>query len=257
MDKIIPDKFRKSHSALNFLIILILSVLGTEILIEYLSIYVPVFHFLNMPFMKAVMLIVFLLPVFYFFFYRPMTKQIIKLEKAEVIQRELSLVDILTGLYNRRGFFTYASHLLNLADRTKQQLVLIYADLDNLKSINDHLGHAGGDKAIACVANVLTDSFRDSDVVGRVGGDEFAILAFEVKEENIDVLSQRLNHKLKEAEGKLSPTCPLSISLGIISYNSNQSQTIEDLMKRADTLMYEAKRSRNKIAIDFKNSRND
>ena len=233
-----------------------LSVLAAEILIEYFFIQVAAPHFLANLMMKVVLLIILLLPGFYLFFYRPMTMQIEKLEKAEVIQRELSLIDSLTGLYNRRGFSTYANHLMKLAERTQKNLVLIYADLDNLKLINDQLGHKVGDEAIASIAKVLTETFRESDVVGRVGGDEFAALAFEVKEENITVLRERLDQKLKKSEGEFNQVCALTLSLGIISYNPKETQTIEDLLKQADALMYEAKRSRHKIAFDLKDKEN-
>ena len=88
---------------------------------------------------------------------------------------ELSVTDELTGLLNRRGFNTLAERQLEIADRSKSSIHLIYTDIDNLKWINDNFGHAAGDKALKEVASALS-TLRKSDIVGRLGGDEFAIL---------------------------------------------------------------------------------
>ena len=157
------------------------------------------------------------------------------------MQRELALIDELTGLYNRRGFLSYAHHLLALSNRTQRGLMLIYADLDNLKQINDDFGHQSGDKAIICVTKVLQETFRRSDVIGRVGGDEFAILALEAKAESLDMLRKRLKENLKYAACNSGSKCKLTLSLGVLYYNPEKPQTIEELLKRADTLMYEEK----------------
>ncbi len=91
--------------------------------------------------------------------------------------RGLSLTDELTGLLNRRGFTTIAQGHLRLASRTGQRFLLLFADVDGLKQINDTFGHHEGDLALARVSEVLRRTFRQSDVVARFGGDEFAILA--------------------------------------------------------------------------------
>ncbi|MFA5354949.1 MAG: PAS domain S-box protein, partial [Thermodesulfovibrionales bacterium] len=95
---------------------------------------------------------------------------------------ELSLSDELTGLSNRRGFMTLAAQQLNIADRLKQGLVLIYADIDRMKWINDTLGHNEGDQALRNVAAVLKNTLRASDIIARIGGDEFAGLALETSD---------------------------------------------------------------------------
>ncbi len=120
-------------------------------------------------------------------------------------------------------------------------LILIYADLDGLKLINDNFGHENGDKALMCIAKVLQDTFRSSDVIGRIGGDEFAILALEAKAESLDVLRKHIKENLKLAECNSNSKCELALSLGIIYYNPEKPQTIEELLKRTDKLMYEEK----------------
>jgi len=163
-----------------------------------------------------------------------------KLKGSELKMREFALKDILTGLYNRRGFMTFAEQLLRLSDRTHRGLILIYADLDNLKKINDDHGHEEGDRALVIIADVFRETFRDSDVMGRVGGDEFSILALEAKVESLDALRKRLKENLEKAQSKCS-LHRLTFSLGIIYYDPEKPQTIEELLKKADMLMYEEK----------------
>jgi two-component system, cell cycle response regulator len=89
---------------------------------------------------------------------------------------KLSVTDELTGLYNRRGFFTLAEQLVKLSNRQKNVLYLLFADLDNLKEINDIYGHEAGDQVLIETAKIFRDSFRDSDIIARIGGDEFIVV---------------------------------------------------------------------------------
>ena len=100
-------------------------------------------------------------------------------KRLEEKLQNMSLVDDLTGLYNRRGFFALSQQQLKIAERTKQKALLFFADLDNMKQINDALGHQEGDNALVEVASVLKETFRKSDIIGRLGGDEFAVLAID------------------------------------------------------------------------------
>jgi diguanylate cyclase (GGDEF)-like protein len=238
------DNFKKRHSPLRLLLILISTILICELAIKYLFMLLPASISPNIPFIDSVILVIILSPVLYLFFYRPLSMQFDTLKKAEVMQRELALIDELTGLYNRRGFLSYANHLLGLSNRTQRGLILIYADLDDLKRINDYFGHEDGDKALICIAKVLQETFRSSDVIGRVGGDEFAILALEAKAESLDVLRKRIKENLKLAVRSSDSKYELALSLGIIYYNPEKPQTIEELLNRADGLMYEEKGSK-------------
>lgn len=240
-NKIKLDDFEKMYSSRRFFLILAFSILAWGLLTRYLFLWFPKLRVTDMPLIGAALLVVFLFPVLYAFFYTPMARQFDKLKKAEAKMRELALIDVLTGLCNRRGFLTYADQLLKLSDRTKRGLILIYADLDNMKAINDEFGHEEGDRALVTAGNVFKKTFRSSDVIGRVGGDEFAILALEAKAESLDALRKRLNENLKRTKYNVDSTRKLTLSLGIIYYDPEKPQPIEELLRRADGLMYREK----------------
>ena len=237
------DNHGIKDSPLKLLFILILSIFICELASYYLSMILSVSVSPGIPFIDSVLLVIILSPVLYLFFYRPLSIQFNKLKKAEIMQRELALIDELTGLYNRRGFLSYANHLLVLSNRTQKGLLLIYADLDGLKQINDGFGHEAGDKAIIFIAKVLQQTFRRSDVIGRIGGDEFAIFALEAKTESLDMLRKRLKDNLALAAFNCDSKCKPGLSFGIIYYNPEKPQAIEELLKKADRLMYEEKHS--------------
>jgi len=154
----------------------------------------------------------------------------------------LSLRDDLTGLYNRRGFFTVAGEYLQLADRKRTQMFLLYMDLDNLKRINDILGHHKGDEALINVAKLLEKTFRRSDVKGRMGGDEFAIFPIDSTHEGARTAEARLRSNIDTFNADKSNPFNLSVSMGISSYDPEHPCSIDELLVRADKLMYEEKR---------------
>jgi diguanylate cyclase (GGDEF)-like protein len=209
----------------------------------YLLRFFPFLSPANAVLLDSFLLIIVILPALYLFLYRPLTEEIDKRKEAEEKLRTLALLDELTGLYNRRGFFSFGEQLLKLANRTKRGLTLIFADLDNLKWINDYHGHNTGDKSLRCMATVLKDTFRGSDVLGRLGGDEFVVLALEAGQDKIDLLRKRLQKSLKVAECKKHIQCSVSLSFGIAYYNPEKPCSLEELIKKADLLMYEEKRT--------------
>jgi len=154
----------------------------------------------------------------------------------------LSITDQLTGLYNRRGFLTLAEQQLRVSDRTKKGLVLIFADLDGMKKINDTYGHLEGDKALINAAEVLKEVFRESDVTARIGGDEFAVLAIKTSKAYPNILINRLQHQLDIRNLKKGSLGYFSMSIGLAEYNPDNPGTLDDLMSEADTRMYEQKR---------------
>ncbi len=156
--------------------------------------------------------------------------------------RELSLRDELTGLYNRRGFITLAEQQLKLADREEGEVLLLFADLDGFKAINDQFGHRVGDEALQEAARVLSKTFRKSDVVARVGGDEFAVLAFGASRKAADTVAQRLQHALNKRLARREHPYELSLSVGVACRGPKDGESIEELLARADRLMYEQKR---------------
>jgi diguanylate cyclase (GGDEF)-like protein len=164
-------------------------------------------------------------------------------QRLEEQLQTMSLTDELTGLYNRRGFFTLAGQQMKVAERTKKNMLLFFADLDKMKHINDTLGHQEGDNALLDVSLILKEAFRDSDIIGRMGGDEFAILAIDTADETEEVLMKRLRTIL-DAYNKPDRKYQLSLSVGIAHYDPVHPSSIDDLMARADTLMYEDKRKK-------------
>lgn len=156
--------------------------------------------------------------------------------------RSLSLIDELTGLYNRRGFITLAQQQLNIADRTGRGLLLLFADLDDMKWINDTFGHYEGDQALIKTANILKKNFRKGDIAARIGGDEFVVLAVETTWTSTESITSRLQEIFEAHSAREDCRYKLSISIGIARYDPEYPCSIDELLTRADTLMYEHKR---------------
>ncbi len=164
--------------------------------------------------------------------------------KQYMLQTELgnlALMDELTGLYNRRGFLALAERQLKLARRAGRSVLLFFIDVDGMKEINDVFGHAEGDAALKCTAEALETTFRDSDVIARFGGDEFAALAIEASGQNEATIRDRLTEYLKSASHKDS-SCEFSVSLGTARFDPWNPTSIRELIAEADRAMYEQKR---------------
>lgn len=161
--------------------------------------------------------------------------------KAEAEVRQLSLTDELTGLYNRRGFFLLAEQQLKISRRVQAVCCLLFADLDGLKQINDSLGHEIGDRFIVDAAQILKHTFRDSDITARLGGDEFVIFIPACLVDS-NTLYERLQESVDDFNQARSHTYPLSISMGIQFWNAADPILLEQLLVKADKLMYENKR---------------
>ena len=119
-------------------------------------------------------------------------------KQLEETLRTLALIDDLTGLYNRRGFVTLATVKPRLARRKHQSLILIAADVDDLKVINDRFGHAVGDQALVAAAGVLEQTYREADIIARLGGDEFTVFPIEASSSAAPLLLERLNANLRK-----------------------------------------------------------
>jgi diguanylate cyclase (GGDEF)-like protein len=175
-------------------------------------------------------------------------QKVIELEKINDRLRNLSLTDELTGLNNRRGFMILATALLKFARRAEHPLCLIYIDLDSLKSINDMLGHTAGDTALTQFANILTETFRDSDVIGRMGGDEFVILTIDATESDLLNIQVRLQKNVEAFNRSLPPGAALAFSMGVIKVDLASNITMEELLNQADAAMYRHKQSKRRTA---------
>ena len=154
----------------------------------------------------------------------------------------LALTDELTGLYNRRGFFAFVEQQLKLAKRNHKKLLLIFLDLDGLKQINDTHGHQEGDRALRDVAQILKTTFREPDVIARIGGDEFSVLAEGAGDDGSQVLLSRLQEKHKDYCEQMDRKFKLSLSMGVTTLSPDSSNTVEQLLTKADRIMYRYKK---------------
>ncbi len=158
--------------------------------------------------------------------------------------RGLSLTDELTGLFNRRGFTTLAQGHLRLAGRTGQQFLLLFADVDGLKDINDELGHHEGDQILIRCAEVLRLTFRQSDVVARHGGDEFIVLALDNSGDGGQTLRRRLASNIARSNQEAPAGVALSLSVGTICFDGRMEEPLGALIAKADQALYAEKRAR-------------
>jgi diguanylate cyclase (GGDEF)-like protein len=165
--------------------------------------------------------------------------------KQALLDRELrflAITDDLTGLYNRRGFLASAAHQLKVAQRNGQNLSLFFCDVDDLKRINDSVGHPEGDMALIRIADALEETFRESDLLARYGGDEFVVLASEIGQ-NQELVLSRLEENLQKPN-EAHPE--LSLSVGVARFDPKYPVSLRELMARADQAMYEYKVRRQK-----------
>ncbi|HOJ30107.1 MAG TPA: PAS domain S-box protein [Spirochaetota bacterium] len=154
--------------------------------------------------------------------------------------KELAIKDELTGLYNRRGFTMLAEQQMKLSKRSGKGIALFYIDMDNMKTINDTMGHHEGDKALIDVAGILRLSFRDSDIIGRLGGDEFAVLAIDCEKHFMEMMQQRLLDNAEEFNKKGLRMYTISLSVGSI-FIGDSSSSLDEVLSLADSLMYKNK----------------
>ena len=152
-----------------------------------------------------------------------------------------SLLDELTKLYNRRGFLVLAGNHLEQAERTRQPFSLVFIDLDGMKQVNDTLGHIEGDRALVEAADLLSKCVRQSDIVARIGGDEFVLLLTATTENTI---RERLHEQLHAWNSRVGRRYRLSFSIGVATGGGEKRVTIEELLAEADVLMYRQKQEK-------------
>jgi len=165
-------------------------------------------------------------------------------KKNENKLRSLSITDELTGLLNRRGFMIMAKKQLRIADRNQGKLYLLFADVDNLKWVNDTYGHDIGDMLLVKVGKLLA-SFRRSDIIARLGGDEFAILLSESSSTGGEKkLSERFELLLHEENKKKELGFEIGVSFGVVAYDIYKPCEIDEFIAKADKLMYLSKKGK-------------
>lgn len=171
-------------------------------------------------------------------------RDITERKRMEDRLQEMSITDELTGLLNRRGFFSLAQKQLMAANRKGREMVVIYADMDDLKSVNDTCGHKEGDFALMEIAYILKETFRESDIISRLGGDEFAVLV-EISDTNDELyIMKRLEDNLNKINSQKDRRHNLKISVGMVRCDPGNPCSIDELLSKSDKLMYAHKKSK-------------
>lgn len=161
---------------------------------------------------------------------------------TEVLSKE-SRTDELTGIFNRRGFMEYGQRMLDLSIATGAKGSVFFFDMDGLKKINDTWGHKTGDAAIQTLAEVLKEAFHKSDIVGRLSGDEFAVIAPGFDKKNGPILRARIEQICKEFSQKNKLPLDISTSFGIANYSADRSK-LNQLLMQADKELYKEKKEK-------------
>ena len=176
-------------------------------------------------------------------------RDITERKKVEDTLRDSSLKDELTGLLNRRGLLKQAAPYFDFARRQKENLLLLFIDLDGMKKINDEFGHNEGDNALINTAAILNRSFRSSDIIARLGGDEFTVLVTDLNADKEEAIT-RLNDNLKAYNATETRGHKLAFSIGVATLEPERMTCFEELLEQADQAMYEQKRMKRRRATE-------
>ena len=181
----------------------------------------------------------------------PLVGLLIKIDNLEKEMRTLATFDSLTGLLSRRAFFHDAKSFINFSEREKTPFSVIALDLDKFKNINDRYGHSAGDQVLKHFATTIKTIMRKGDLIGRIGGEEFALLLPNVSEDAAWILSERLHHAIRESIiNHDHSSIKYTVSMGLVSLSSKEADNIENILKKADQSLYLAKETgRNRTMI--------
>ncbi len=152
--------------------------------------------------------------------------------------RNIASRDELTGCYNRRGFFEVSEHIARTDSNAGKRAIVAFADLDNLKLINDQYLHDQGDAAISLAAQALQNCFGPSSIIGRIGGDEFAVFCLDSTGEPLDSIHNRLKNAMNELDSKSSFPYHVTISIGLTEFQCNNEVVLRGFVDRADRQQY-------------------
>ncbi len=164
---------------------------------------------------------------------------------------ELTLVDALTGIGNRRKFDMRLREELARASRTKDDLALLIIDIDRFKAVNDRWGHLAGDRVLRQIAGLVLDTFRATDIVCRYGGEEIAVIAPDTNLEEASVLAERIRERIAATPLEIpGADATITISVGITAWEGEPPALADEVTARADSALYDAKREgRNRCRI--------
>lgn len=168
--------------------------------------------------------------------------EIAERKKLEEKFRTASITDELTGLLNRRGFLVIAQKQVDIAKRDKRNFSILYMDLNEMKKINDEFGHKEGDQALVDIATILKKTYRASDSIARMGGDEFIVLITDPHSSTIEkTVAQHIQDNLRIHNQQTEKGYRLAVSMGMVHYDPERPCSLEELLARADELMYQHK----------------
>jgi diguanylate cyclase (GGDEF)-like protein len=242
----LPEIFERQVTPLRLFLTSIVAVGVTEFFV-CLALNLSGVRRIGSPYAEALLtvisLVVLIIPVLYAGLYRPMIKHTARQVQLENALRELATVDELTAVLNRRGFYAVAEDHLRLARRLRKGLYCLFMDLNGFKRINDTLGHKVGDQALIETALLLKLTFRESDLIARVGGDEFIVLGIETGSSAANRMAVRLQEKLEAANAQPGRKYRLSLCIGVAHFEPGQEGSIADLVARADGQMYMEKQA--------------
>ncbi len=147
------------------------------------------------------------------------------------------LTDPVTGLLNRRGFFTHADHMMKLADRTKG-LWLLFFDVQNMRGFNERFGQKEGDRLLVDVAAALRETYRESDLIARLNGDEFTVLLMDATRDAAEIVSSRLQTNLAALNSSRPHDGRVELAVGTARREPRSAVTLDQLLARADDALY-------------------
>ncbi len=156
--------------------------------------------------------------------------------------KEISKVERMTGTLNRESGLEFLLQEMEKSKKMKLNLTVGYLDINHLKYINDNFGHREGDKVIKSISNIINDNLRESDIISRIGGDEFIVVFTNCNLEQAKTIWGRMENKLNELQNDNEFKYEVSVSIGFIEYSPEMEITMEDLIAAADKKMYEKKR---------------
>lgn len=162
---------------------------------------------------------------------------------SEMSTLEVLVLDELSGTLNRRGFYVVAKHQMELAKRNGSQLVLAYIDLNGFKYINDNFGHVRGDEVLKDFAYLLNDSLRRTDIVSRIGGDEFVVLMVDNNQEGMQRFFNQLEDMLSAYNNEISDDFSVQYAVGSVEYDPERHESLDQLLAEGDRRMYQDKLS--------------
>jgi len=177
-------------------------------------------------------------------------RTLMQIKEKNIQLDTISKLDVLTGAYNRRGFFTQASSMINSPMNEGRDALIVFADLDSLKTINDSFSHEDGDFAIKNAAKILHNSFRSSDVIGRIGGDEFSVLAMVENtgcEEVIPIVKQRIAESTDAFNATHTKPYIVHMSVGMYPFKCGRDVELSKILAKADDVLYDEKKNKKSI----------